>query len=73
MARASYSMGKRQREAEKSRKKRDKAERRATKKEKGGDGIEFATQDDIIGVLPSSDEAMAATERRATAPRSGCH
>lgn len=58
-----FSAGKRAREQEQARKKREKAERRARKREQGpSDEIPMATVEEIAGDLPSIDEAMAAIE-----------
>ena len=62
MSRGNYSMGKRQRESAKARKKKEKAERRARKREQGPDEIEIVSQDDIVGDLPTIEQAMAAIE-----------
>ena len=59
MSRGNYSMGKRQRESAKARKKKEKAERRARKREMGPDEPEFVTQEDIVGDLPTIEQAMA--------------
>ncbi len=60
MSRGSYSMGKRQREAEKARKKKDKSERRARRREDGPAEDEIVYAEDIAGNLPSIDQAMHA-------------
>ncbi len=69
MARGSYSSGKRQREADKARKKRDKAERRAQRRENGPSEPSFTTAEQVVGNLPTIDKAMAAIQRREQAPR----
>ena len=69
MARNSYSQGKRQREADKARKKRAKAERRAERRELGPAADEIVFAEDIVGNLPTTNEALAAMEQRASAPR----
>jgi hypothetical protein len=65
-----YSPAKREREAEKARKKQEKAERRMQKRERGPRDIPIVSADEITGGLPSVEEAMRAMETRATAPRS---
>jgi hypothetical protein len=64
-----YSGGKRAREAERDRKKRDKAERRARRREMGPGEVPIATQDEIAGGLPTIEEAMRAIETRDQEPR----
>jgi hypothetical protein len=70
MARSNYTQGKRQREADKARKKRDKASRRDQRREEGPAVIEVVMAEDIVGNLPTPSEAMRAMEERARAPRS---
>ncbi len=69
MPRGSYSSGKRQREADKARKKRDKAERRAQRRADGPGEDTPTTVEAMMGGLPTIDEAMAAMHQRAQAPR----
>ena len=69
MARASYSAGKQQREAEKARKKEEKLARRQERKSRGGSSFEMTTAEEAAGYLPSVDEAMRAMEARSRAPR----
>src|SRR5690606_31205624 len=70
MARGTYSPAKRQREAEKARKKQDKAERRRERRERGPGEVEVVTAEELIGGLPTSDEALQMVEARAgAAPR----
>jgi len=63
------SFGKRQRENDKAKKKRDKAERRQALRAQGTSEVEYTTADAITGDLPTADEALAAMENRASAPR----
>ena len=63
------SFGKRQRENDKAKKKRDKAERRRAIRAQGTTEVEYTTADAINGELPTADEALAAMENRASAPR----
>ncbi len=69
MARGTYSHGKREREAQKARKKQEKQERRREKRERGPGEVEVTTAEEVMGFMPSVDEAMRAIERGATAPR----
>ena len=69
MARNAYSQGKRQREAEKARKKRAKAERRAERREQGPAEVEIVSAEEIVGDLPTASEALQAMAERASAPR----
>jgi RNA recognition motif-containing protein len=64
-----YSLGKRQRESQKARKKQEKSARRMQKREQGTSELEITTADAIVGNLPSSEEALRAMEERAAAPR----
>jgi RNA recognition motif-containing protein len=65
-----YAQGKRQRETEKARRKQEKAVRRAHKREHGPEEPILTTAAEIVGNLPSIDEAMAMIENRATGQRS---
>ena len=65
-----YSHGKRQREAQQARKKQEKAARCLQNREQSVGESEMTTAEEIVGGLPSIDEAMRAIENRATAPRS---
>jgi hypothetical protein len=68
-----YSQGKRQKEQQLARKQQEKAARRQRKREQGTAEPEIATTDQIVGRLPSIDEAMRAIETNATIPRAvGC-
>jgi hypothetical protein len=69
MARGSYSQGKRQREADKARKKKAKAERREQRREQGPAEVEVVSAAEMVGHVPTSNEAMRAIEERARAPR----
>ncbi len=69
MARASYSGGKRQREADKARKKEKKLERKLDRKENPSGGFEMVSAEEAAGNLPSIEQAMRAIEARANAPR----
>lgn len=60
-----YSGGKREREAKKLRKKRDKAERRMERRERGPADIEIVSAEEIIGDVPTIEEAMQDMEDRA--------
>ena len=64
-----YSQGKRQREQQQARKQREKAERRMIRREQGPSEPEIVSAEDIVGRLPSIDEAMRAIEQGATANR----
>lgn len=64
-----YSLGKRQREAAQQRKQRDKAERRMMQREQGPSTPQIVSAEDVVGRLPSIDEAMRMIEQGATAPR----
>lgn len=68
-----YGQGKRQRAADKARKKKEKAERRARKREEGPADVPIATAEEMTGPLPTIAEAMAnitapATHRAASVP-----
>lgn len=64
-----YSQGKRQRENQKLHKKREKAQRRMIKREQGSSEPEIVSAEDVVGPLPSVEEAMQAIEDRSAAPR----
>lgn len=70
MSRGKYSPAKRQRETDKQRKKQEKAQRRQEKRDRGPREIEIVSASDIIGDVPTPEEAMRAIEARAQAPRS---
>jgi len=63
-------MGKRQREADKARKMKDKTDRRARRKEEGPQQDEIVYAEDIVGNLPSIDQAMHAIDNPDDADRS---
>ena len=65
-----YSQARRQREAQQQRKQREKAARRAAQREQGPSEPEIVSAEDIVGRLPSVNDAMRAIETNATAPRS---
>jgi len=69
MSRNAYSQGKRQREADKARKKLEKAERRAERRAQGPAEDEIVSAAEIVGRLPTSREALWKMEERARAPR----
>lgn len=69
MSRGNYSQGKRQRDNEKARKKKDKAEKRRMRREAGPGEVEYATQESMTADLPSIEEAMRQIERRGSAER----
>lgn len=64
-----YSGGKRQREADKAQKKRDKAARRAAKRERGRTAEEFTTAEAIVGHLPTPEQALREMDARSSSPR----
>ncbi len=64
-----YTLGKRQRDAAKSKKKQEKADRRMRRRERGPGDVPLASAEEITGALPSVDEAMEAMAERARAPR----
>ena len=69
MSRADYSLGKRQRESEKARKSQEKAARRMRRRAEGPSEPELVTREELVGDLPSVEEAMEAIENRAANPR----
>lgn len=71
MSRGNYSAGKRQREAEKARKKREKAERRARKREEGPGDVPLTTAEEVVGSMPSVDEAMEHIREHGTVNTTG--
>jgi hypothetical protein len=64
-----YSQGKRAREDRQAQKQREKAERRMQRREQAATEPEIVSAADVVGDLPSIDEAMRAIEERASAPR----
>ena len=64
-----YSQGKRQREQQQARKQQEKEHRRAMRREKGPSEPEIVSAASVVGHIPSTEEALRAMERRATAPR----
>jgi len=65
-----YSQGKRQRDADKAAKKREKAERRRMRRVQGPQEPEIVSAEDIVGSLPSVSQAMRSIEDRGTQQRS---
>ena len=64
-----YSLGKRQREAQQARKQQEKEARRAQRREQGTREPEIVSAADIVGRLPTIEEALRNMETRAQAPR----
>jgi len=64
-----YSQGKRQREQKQARKQQDKMERRLIRRDQGPSEPEIVSAASVLGMLPSTEEAMRAIEQRAAAPR----
>jgi hypothetical protein len=71
VSRADYSQGKREREAQRARKQRDKAERRMQRREQGPGRVEITTAAAVVGVMPSIEEAERAMQARAASPGAG--
>ncbi len=69
MSRADYSLGKRQRENDKARKSQEKAARRMRRRAEGPSEPELVSREEIVGNLPTVEEAMEALENRAANPR----
>jgi len=65
-----YSGGKRQREADKARKRQDKLEARVAKRDRAPARDEIVSAESMHGNLPSIEEAMRAIESRSTSERS---
>src|SRR5262245_49152027 len=65
-----YGLDKRQKEAARARKQQEKAARRAAKRGQGPAEAEIVSASEIVGDLPSVDEALQALEDRANTPRS---
>lgn len=65
-----YSSGKRQRDADKARKKQEKAQRRAERREHGPGEVPIVSAAEVTGDLPSISEAMQAIESGGSAGRS---
>lgn len=65
-----HSLGKRQRETERARKRVDKQEERAARRRMGPSGPEIVTADQVQGNMPSIEEAMAAIEQQGRVSRS---
>jgi RNA recognition motif-containing protein len=57
-----YSAGKRQREAESQKRKQEKARRRRERRERGPAEVEIVSAEEVVGNIPSIDEAMRAIE-----------
>jgi RNA recognition motif-containing protein len=69
VSKGTYSPNKRQRENDKARKKRDKADRRWAKRERGAGEIPVTTREELIADMPTVEEAMRNMERRKNEPR----
>lgn len=63
-----HSLGKRDREAKKARKKRDKAERRLDRRDRAPGEVEFVSAEEVLGVIPTVEQAMHDLEARASTP-----
>jgi RNA recognition motif-containing protein len=64
-----YSQVRRQREAQQQRKQREKTERKMAQREQGRSEPQIVSQEDIVGRLPSINDALRAIEQNATTPR----
>jgi hypothetical protein len=64
-----YSQGKRQREQQQARKQQEKDQRRQMRREQGSSGPEFVSAQEVVGRLPSIDDAMRAIEQGSTTKR----
>jgi RNA recognition motif-containing protein len=69
MARGTYSLDKRQREAERTAKKNAKAEKRQQRRVRGPGEMELGTAEEMTGKLRSVDEVMRSLDNRDSAPR----
>jgi RNA recognition motif-containing protein len=69
MSRGQYSPAKRQREADKARKKQDKLERRREKRDRGPGEVEVVSAHELMDGLPTSDEVLRRMEEQANSPR----
>jgi hypothetical protein len=69
MSRGTYTQGKRNREAKKAHKKREKAEKLLQKREQGRGEVPIVAAEEITVAIPTVDEAMLAIEMRAAEPR----
>ncbi len=65
-----FSPGKRARENELARKRKEKEERRLARRDRGPGQVEIVSADQIQGGMPSIEEAMAALENRGQVERS---
>jgi len=68
MSRGTHTIGKREREAKKARKKREKAERRLEKREQGPGEVPIISAAEALGELPTVEQAMQDMEQRALTP-----
>jgi hypothetical protein len=71
VSRADYSQAKREREAQRARKQREKAEKRMHKREMGPGRVEITTAEAVVGVMPSIEEAERNMQARAASPQAG--
>ncbi len=69
MGKGSHALAKRDREAKKTQKKREKAERLIQKREQGHGEIPIINAEEIVTDIPTVDEAMLAMEASAASPR----
>ena len=69
MGRGSHTLAKRDREAKKTRKKREKAERLIQRREQGHGEVPIINAEEIVTDVPTVDEAMLAMEVSAASPR----
>ena len=58
MSRGNYSAGKRQRDNDKARKKRDKADKRSQRRERGAGDVPVMTAEEAVGDFPTVEQAM---------------
>ena len=69
MGRGSHTLAKRDREAKKAQKKREKADRLMQRREQGTGEVPIINAEEIVTDVPTADEAMLAMEVNAASPR----
>ena len=69
MSRGTYSVGKRQRDIAKAKKKEDKAQKRQARRERGPGEVPMADASEMTGRLPTVEEAMQRIANRAAESR----
>ena len=69
LGKSQFSPAKRQREEKRAKKQEEKAARRQERRDRPPEAVSYVSARDIVGDLPSTEDAMRAMQERSSAPR----